>query len=252
MKRVLVGLGCALALVGCRESSPNVVRVAAAADLGPAFEELGRRFEQAGGGQVVFSFGSSGLLAKQVREGAPFDVFAAANVSFVDELVAAGACDGATARRYARGRIVIWTRPNARVAPPVSLEDLADPRFARIAIANPEHAPYGVAAKQALTGAGVWARVEPRVVYGENVRQTLQLCETGNADAAIVAESLVSSAARGARLAIDERLHGPITQALVVCRHGREAAGGRAFAALVSSEAGQAVLARNGFTRAEP
>lgn len=238
----------ALAL-GCGESAPpepTPVRVAAAADLALAFEELGAGFERESGRAVVFSFGSTGLLAEQLREGAPFDLFAAANVSYVNDVVAAGACDGTTTAPYARGRIAIWTRRGG-VAPPTSVADLGDPRFGRVAIANPEHAPYGQAAQQALESAGVWAALEPRLVLGENVRQTLQFAETGNVDAAIVALALVVQDRENPWLLVDDALHRPIDQALAVCLNGRDREGGAAFARFVSSESGRAVMRRYGF-----
>ncbi|MFN7135089.1 MAG: molybdate ABC transporter substrate-binding protein [Myxococcales bacterium] len=238
----LLGLGCARG--GSLPTAP--VRVAAAADLTDAFTALGPGFEAASGQKVTFTFGSTGLLAKQLREGAPFDVFAAANVSFVDEVVKAGACDGATRAPYARGRVAVWTRRDG-AAPPRRLEELTDARFKRIAIANPEHAPYGQAARDALRQAGVWDEVAPRLVFGENVRQTLQLAETGNAEAAIVALALVVNDREHPWLLVDEALHPPIDQALVVCTRGANRAGGEAFAAFVASDAGRATMRRFGF-----
>jgi molybdate transport system substrate-binding protein len=236
--------------MACKDDAPSTtpapIRVAAASDLMLAFEELGRTFEQQSGRPVTFSFGSTGLLTKQLREGAPFDLFAAANVSFVDEVVGAGACDGQTKAPYARGRIAVWTKSGG-AAVPASLAELADRRFTRIAIANPEHAPYGQAAREALRQQGIWAAVEPRLVLGENVRQTLQLAETGNVEAAIVALSLVMSDRKNPWLLVDEHLHRPIDQALVVCTHGKNRAGGAAFAEFIHAEAGRAVMRRYGF-----
>src|SRR5262249_12792818 len=147
------------------------VRVAAAADLSDAFNELGETFSREKGQRVEFVFGASGLLAKQLKEGAPFDLFAAANIAYVDEAVASGACDDGSNRKYARGHIAVFLREGG-VSPPISLEDLADPRFRRIAIANPDHAPYGIAAREALANAGILDKVKDRLVFGENVRQT--------------------------------------------------------------------------------
>jgi molybdate transport system substrate-binding protein len=221
------------------------IRVAAAADLSAAFEELGRRFEEDRGQTVTFSFGASGLLAKQLREGAPFDLFAAANASFVDQAVSAGACDGSTKAAYARGHLAVWSRKGS-LAPARSLEDLADPRFKKISIANPEHAPYGRAAKEALISAGIWEEIEDRVVFGENVRQALELAATGNAEVAVVALSLVKNGREGTFFTVNESKHRPIEQALVVCTRGSNAAGGKLFAEYVNSPTGREVLARYG------
>jgi molybdate transport system substrate-binding protein len=248
---LLFGLLTTLGLVSCKREAPPAVesapvRVAAAADLTLAFEELGRDFERQTGRRVVFSFGSTGLLAKQLREGAPFDVFAAANVSFVDEVIAAGACDEGTKIPYARGRIAVWTKRGA-LAPPAALADLAGVRFRRIAIANPEHAPYGQAARQALEHAGIWSTVEARLVLGENVRQTFQFAQTGNVDAAVVALALVVGDRQNPWFLVDDGMHRPIDQALAVCTRGANRKGGESFAGFVSSEAGRTVMRRYGF-----
>src|SRR5205085_5514862 len=133
--------------VACKRQPPEppALKVAAAADLAFAFKELGDAYFRTTGQRVVFSFGSSGLLERQIAEGAPFDVFAAASVSFVDDAIAAGACMPGSKALYATGRIVVYAAPSAP-APPAALADLADPRIRKIAIANPDHAPYGRAA----------------------------------------------------------------------------------------------------------
>jgi molybdate transport system substrate-binding protein len=223
------------------------VQIAAASDLSVAFEELGQLFEARTGQKVTFSFAASGALAKQLSQGAPFDMFAAANAAFVDSAVKAGACDGASKARYGRGHVVAWSK---RVKLP-SLEDLRNPEIKRIAIANPEHAPYGKAAREALTKAGLWSELEPKIVQSENVRQALQFAQTGNAEVALVALSLVVSESSGQKLAIDPALYAPIEQTLVVCRRGKNVEGGRAFAQLVESSEGQALLERYGFGSTE-
>jgi molybdate transport system substrate-binding protein len=226
---------------GVRQGEP--LRVAAAADLAIAFGELETDFEKKTGKKVEMSFGSTGLLAKQIAEGAPFDVFAAANISFVDDVVKAGACDGATKALYARGRIVVWSKDAAML--PKDIGELTNARYAKIAIANPEHAPYGRAAQQALTKAGIWKTVEPRMVHGENVQQTQVYARTGNADVAIVALSL-AVASDGVYLPIDGALHEPLDQALVVCRHAKTNEA-HAFVDYVGSPEGRAVMRKYGF-----
>jgi molybdate transport system substrate-binding protein len=223
------------------------LRVAAAADLAKAFEEVGASFEKQSGRKVEFNFGSSGLLAKQVRQGAPFDVYAAANVEYVDEVVNAGSCIAETKRPYARGRIVLWAKDQEHL--PAKIEDLADPKYTKVAIANPEHAPYGKAAQQALEKKGIWDKTQPRAVYGENVQQTLMFARSGNADVAIVALSIAISTP-GKWLEIDPSLYQPLDQAMVVCKGGP--AGGkpneaRAFVDFVGSEAGRAIMRKYGF-----
>lgn len=220
------------------------MRVAAAADLAVAFPELGKAFESQTGKHVDFAFGSTGLLAKQIAEGAPFDVFAAANVSFVDDVVKAGACAGETKALYATGRIVMWSKDPQRT--PKSIAELADARYVKIAIANPEHAPYGKAAQEALEKAGVWATVKPRLVYGENIQQTFMFARSENADVAIVALSLAATSP-GNYTPIDPALHTPLEQALVVCKGKALRPDADAFVRYVGSEAGRTVMRRYGF-----
>jgi molybdate transport system substrate-binding protein len=250
--RALPALAAALVLAGCGRSGDGgrrgePLRVAAAADLALAFEEIGAGFQKSTGRRVEVTLGSTGLLARQIAEGAPFDVFAAANVSFVDDVVRAGACDGATKQLYAQGRLVVWSRDATML--PRSVAELADPRFKKIALAQPEHAPYGRAAREALVASGVWAGLEPRVVYGENVQQTLMFAQTGNAEVAVVALSL-AIVSEGHYLPLDPATHAPLDQALVVCNGGRrekETHEARAFVEYVNGSAGRAIMQRYGF-----
>jgi molybdate transport system substrate-binding protein len=243
----LAVLLCAVGLAaGCSsKSSTRKVRIAAASDLAKAFDELGKEFESRTGIAPEFNFGSSGLLAKQIEQGAPYFLFAAANQSFVDQVARSGRCDAGSTKMYARGRIVVWT-PSG-VAAPVKLADLTEPRFKKIAIANPEHAPYGVAAKQALEKLGLWPQIEGRIVLGENVLATMLYARERNADAAIVALSLAVVSDGGAYLAIAPALHDPLDQQLIVCGNGEEADAARQFSAFVSSREGREVMTRYGF-----
>lgn len=244
--RSLAVLALALAPVACSSKpSGRTVKVAAAADLARAFTELGAAFQARTGITVELDVGSSGLLAKQIEQGAPFSLYAAANRGYVDQVIKAGRCDAATAHPYARGRIVVWTP--AGVARPAALADLADPRFHRIAIANPEHAPYGVAARQALERAGIWPQVKDRIVLGDNVQATLLYARGHDADAAIVALSLAVVTDGGEFLPIDSALHAPLDQAMVVCGTGDGAARAKQFAEFISSRDGREVMTRYGF-----
>ena len=241
----------ALALAGCSRkdavpATAEPLKVAAAADLSFAFKEVGEAYEKATGQKVVFSFGATGLLEKQIAEGAPFDVFAAANVSYADDAVKAGACLGESKATYATGHLVLFTTKDAAFKPG-SIADLADPKVSKIAIANPDHAPYGKAAKQALERAGVWDKVQPKMVYGENVQQTLQFAQSGNADVAIVALSL-ATVTQGDATPVPTELHDPIDQAMVVCTRGKAGAdAGRKFVAFVHSPEGHGLMRRYGF-----
>ena len=246
----LLALACVTA---CKTKSPattttassDEITVAAAADLTPAFEELGRQFQSATKTKVVFVFGSTGMLTRQIENGAPFDLFAAANVSYIDELDQKGLIIPDSKTIYARGRITLWTTQES----PIRLQgiaDLARPEVQRIAIANPDHAPYGLAAKQALQSAGVWDRVQPKLVYGDNIRQTLQYAQTGNVEVAIVALSL-SVQSNGRWSLIPEELHQPIDQALAVMKTTQKEQAARAFINFIISPQGKAVMKKYGF-----
>jgi molybdate transport system substrate-binding protein len=234
-----------LLLTGCSaQATPRdrPLLVAAASDLQPAFEELGREYERQTGRPVTFTFGSSGQLAEQLKNGAPYEVFASASVRYVEEVLRAGRGDPASQADYALGRLAVWTPDE-----PVALSGLAQPRFARIALANPEHAPYGVAARQALDSSGLLPTLRERLVYGENVSDTLRLATSGNADAAVVALSLVQSRPGGRWTAVPADAHAPLRQALVVTAEEPRAKASRAFADLVTGRSGRAALARHGF-----
>jgi len=226
-------------------TEPDEITVAAAADLTPAFEELGREFQSATKTKVVFVFGSTGMLTRQIENGAPFDMFAAANVSYIDELDQKGLVIPDSKAVYARGRITLWT-PNESNLRLQGIADLARPEVQRIAIANPDHAPYGLAAKQALQSAGVWDRVQPKLVYGENIRQTLQYAQTGNVEVAIVALSL-SVQSGGRWTLIPEELHQPIDQALAIIKTTKKEQSARGFATFINSPQGKAVMKKYGF-----
>jgi molybdate transport system substrate-binding protein len=243
MPRLLVILLVALTGCGDAERSSNQIRVAMASDLALAFDEIGKTFRARTGVTVIFSPGSTGLLARQLEEGAPFDLFAAANVDFVDRVVAAGVCDGATKAHYARGRIVLWSRGEA----PARLEDLSDPRWARISIANPDHAPYGRAAMQALERAGVRDAVAGKLVRGENILSAMQYAKAGEVDVGIVALSLAVVADGGSSTPIDPSMHDPLDQALVVCGNGPGKPAAIRFAAFLASPEGREIMNRYGF-----
>jgi molybdate transport system substrate-binding protein len=240
VRRLAAALAGLLLLPGCGSAQGSTANdpllVAAASDLQPAFRELGERYTEQTGRPVTFTFGSSGQLAQQLANGAPYDVFASADVRYVDQVLAAGRGEVSSKAEYAVGRLAVWSRDE-----PVSLDQLADSRFGLIALANPEHAPYGRAAEQALTSAGA---LDPdRLVFGENVTDTLRLATSGNADVAVVALS-VARTAGGHVTPVPAEAHEPLRQALVVTSRPDAAT---PFAELVTSDMGRAVLARHGF-----
>lgn len=232
-------------VISCTSTPPQELTVAAAADVAPAFEELGREFEQQAGVKVVFSFGSTGMLTQQIENGAPMDLFAAANLDFINRLEKDGLIIPDTKALYARGRITLWTPKNSSVGVE-TISDLTRPDVKRIAIANPDHAPYGMAARQALESAGIWEAVKPKLVYGENIRQTMQYAQTGNVEVAIMALSL-SMQSDGHWVLIPEELHKPIDQALAVIKSTKHEQQARQFAAFINGPHGRAIMRKYGF-----
>jgi molybdate transport system substrate-binding protein len=219
--------------------------VAAAADLRFAFAEIGQAFEQETGTTVIFSFGSTGLLAKQIEHGAPFDLFAAANTSFLDKLRDKGLIVDDSRRLYARGRIVLAVNKKTRLHV-TQLPDLLQPGIKAIAMANPRHAPYGLAAQQAMEKLGMWDRVRPKLVYGDNIRHTLELIQTGNAEVGVIALSVAKVPEIDWTLIPDD-LHAPIDQALAIIKGTKMEAQARRFIHFVNQPAGRLIMKKYGF-----
>lgn len=252
MKRFLTFvLLSAFFLAGCSPASPAPttapveLTVAAAADLKFAFTEIGALYEQETGNKVTFSFGSTGQLAQQIENGAPFDLFAAANISYVNDLAKKNLVLPDTVAQYARGRIVLAVNRQSGIHA-VTLEDLLSDKITHIAIANPEHAPYGVAAKEALQSAGVWSQIESKIVYGENVTQTLQYIQTGDAQVGIVSLS-VANVPEITWSLIDDSLHNPLNQALAVVASSTHKKEAQEFAEFINGKIGRPIMQKYGF-----
>ena len=248
MRRIAVLAFLVLAACSSKKTADNApakeIRVAAASDLAQAFKDVGEAFAKQSGIKPNFNFSSSGLLAKQIEQGAPFFLFAAANKSFVDQVVNAGKCDAATAQLYSRGRLVMWAKSGA----PAKITDLVDPKYQRIGIANPDHAPYGKAAKQALEKAGIYDQVKDRLVLGENISATMTYAKEGSVDVAFVALSLAISTDAQLYSPVDLDLHEPLEQTMVVCGKGPEADAARKLAAFIVSDEGRGIMERYGFS----
>jgi len=219
--------------------------VAAAADLEGAFREIAAKFESENRAHVVLSFAASGNLKQQIENGAPFDVFASANTAYVDELEKKGLVAPGTRRIYAQGQITLWQRADNPVHVS-SLADLANPEVKHVAIANPEHAPYGAAAIESLRSTGVYDAVQPKLVRGENIMEALQFVETGNAEAGIVARA-ISDRPDGRWIAIDSSLHHPLNQAVCVIASSRQGQLAGTFVSFLEAPAAAATLERFGF-----
>ncbi len=223
------------------------LRVAAASSTQEALSQLGEAFERKTGTRVQATFGSSARLYHQILKGAPYDVFLSADDVFPAKLEAAG--KGQQRRRYARGRLVLWTPLRSPVDPSRGLGALADSRVRKVAIANPKLAPYGAAAEAALRASKLPASVSGKLVYGENASQAAHFAATGGAEAGLLPLSLALSSrlsAQGRHWLLPESLHGPLDAEAVVLTPTRDPQRAREFLDFCVSPSGQAILRKFG------
>ncbi|QKD82565.1 molybdate ABC transporter substrate-binding protein [Thermoleptolyngbya sichuanensis A183] len=219
--------------------------VSAAADLNYVFPEIGKQWEAETGHRVTFNLGSTGQLAQQIERGAPVDLFAAANRKFIEDLDEKGLIRSETKTLYGVGRILLWQRADSPLDLK-TLQDLTKPEVTRVAIANPDHAPYGVAAREAMQSAGIWDAIQPKLVFGENIKQTQQYAETGNVEVAIAALS-ISVGKPGKWTLIPAELHQPLEQMLAVPKSAPHPELAQQFAAFINGEKGRPLMRKYGF-----
>jgi molybdate transport system substrate-binding protein len=225
------------------------VQVAAASDLKFALDEIKASYLKANpGDKVDVIYGSSGKLNTQIQQGAPFDLFFSADIAFPQALVKAGEA-ASDVTPYALGRIVLWSKD--RDASKMTLESLKDASIKHIAIADPTHAPYGKRAQEALTAAGVWEVVKPKLVYGETIAQANQFVESGNAEAGIIALSLMTKpdqAEPNKFYLIPDTLHAPLEQAFVITARAKDNAAAKRFAEYMQQPEARTHMVKYGFT----
>ena len=222
--------------------------IAAAADLKFAMDEIVAGFKKENPGTILtVTYGSSGKFHTQIQQGAPFDLFFSADISFPRELARAGLASSEV-KPYAVGRIVLWS---ARMdAAKITLTSLTDPKTTRIAIANPKHAPYGKRAEEALKSSGLWERLQSKFVYGENIAQAAQYVQSGNAQVGIIALSLALSpelARSGGYYLIPDKLHNPLEQGFIITKTGAGKQTVRRFADFMGSKKVREIMTRYGF-----
>jgi molybdate transport system substrate-binding protein len=234
------------------KSSSSELTVAAAADLSAALKEIGDGYEKKTGVKIKLSFGASGALTQQIQNGAPFDLFFSADMDYPRQLITAGDADGASLYPYAIGKLVLWVPADS----PLDLDRggmnvLLDPTVKKIAIANPQHAPYGRAAVAALKHAGLYDRVADRLVMGENVSQAAQFAESGNAQAGFVA--LAHAVAPGMRgkgkyWEVPADSYPPLVQGVVVLSHSQHKKEAADFLEYIKTKESSELLRKYGFT----
>jgi molybdate transport system substrate-binding protein len=241
---LLLGFAC----MHAHASEP--LHVAAAADLTYCIDALSAAFgKQETGAQIKVSLGASGNFVAQIRNGAPFDVFLSADMAYPAQLAKEGAGDGTTLFTYAIGRAVIWSL-DARFDLQRGMRVFSDPRLTRVAIANPDVAPYGRAAKAALEHYAVWDAVKPKLVIGENIAQTAQFIQTGNAQLGIVSLTTVLAPklkGQGNYVLVPDAGLPTIEQGAILTSHGKDNPLAARFLRFLQSPAARAILERSGF-----
>jgi molybdate transport system substrate-binding protein len=242
-------LAC-MALVFSRLSLAQEITVAAAADLQFAMQDIAEQFQKETGKNVKLIFGSSGSFFQQIQNGAPFDMFFSADLSYPKKLEAAGLTEPGSYYQYAKGRIVIWVPKDSALDVSSGLKSLLNPNIKKIAVANPQHAPYGQAAVAAMQKEGIYEKVKDKFVLGENISQTASFVVSGSADVGIVALSLALSPSmrdkgRYGKIPTDE--YPPIQQAGVILSSSKNKEVAKQFLSFIKTAAAADTLRRYGF-----
>ncbi len=239
-----------LVMIGQSAQAEEKITIAAAADLKFALDEIVVLFKSTHPeAHIETIYGSSGNFSTQIRQGAPYDLYFSADIAYPRTLKAEGLA-ASEVQTYGVGRIVLWSP--SRDASRMTLADLADPSIYRIAIANPLHAPYGKRAEEALKAAGVWEKAESKLVYGENIAQTAQYVQSGNAQVGIIALSLALSpelARQGSYALIPGKLHRPLEQGFIITRRAADNLLARDFAAFIAGKEARTIMIRYGFVQ---
>ena len=242
-----------LLLVACSLlMSTNVhaeqITIAAAADLKFSMDEIVTGFNKShSGDEVQVVYGSSGKFHTQIQQGAPHDLFFSADIAFPRELAKQGQA-ASEVKPYAIGRIVLWSADMD--AARMTLASLADQKITKVAIANPKHAPYGKRAEEALRASGLWDKVQAKLVFGENISQTAQYVQSGNAQVGIIALSLVLNpelSKKGGYYLIPVNLHNPLEQGFIITRHGADKPLAKQFADYMGSKQARTIMTKYGF-----
>ena len=237
------------------DAADHEINVAAAADLSNALQEVAANYEKRTGITVKLSFGASGALTQQIQNGAPFDIFFSADMDYPRQLIAGDQAESATLYRYAVGRLVLWVPKDS----PLDVEHkgmdvLLDPSVKKIAMANPQHAPYGRAAAAALKHYGLYEKVGDRLVLGENISQAAQFVESGNAQAGFVALAHAIAPAmqgKGKYWVVPAEAYPPLDQGVVLISRPPHRQDAVAFLEFVKTAEVTAVLRRYGFSLSE-
>lgn len=222
--------------------------IAAASDLKFALDEIHAEFKKAfPNDQVNVIYGSSGKFSQQIENGAPFDLYFSASKKYPDDLAQKGFA-ATEPKLYALGRVVLWSARHD--ASKLNLKDLMDKKYRKVAIASPDHAPYGVRAMESLKHKGVWDALQPKVVIGENIAHTAQLIEQGAADIGIIAYSLALNpqlSKKGGYYMIPQDMHNPLEQAYIITQKGKDNIVAYRFADFMTTKKAHEIMVKYGF-----
>lgn len=237
-----------LLLLTAATAQAEKIAVAAAADLKFAMDEIVSEFKKINSAdEVDVIYGSSGKFHTQIQQNAPYDLYFSADIAYPRELAKNGLA-ASDVTPYAVGRIVLWSA--SMDASKMELNNLTDANITRVAIANPKHAPYGKRAEEALRASGLWDKVEPKLIYGENISHTAQFVQTGNAQIGIIALSLALNpelSGKGGYFLIPDNLHEPLEQGYIITKQGADKKLAKRFAEYMSSAPARAVMTKYGF-----
>lgn len=250
MIRTLIAL-CMLFITGVNVAVAEELTIAAASDLSFAFREIAAEYEITTGNHVRLTLGSSGNFFAQIQNGAPFDLYFSADISYPKKLEEAGLVVPGSFYPYAIGRIVLWAGKDSHLDLSKGLEILREPAIKKIAIANPKHAPYGRAAVAAMEYFKVYDQVKDKLIFGENISQAAQFIESGACDIGIIALSLAVAPAmksKGTYWEVPAETHPPLEQGAVILKSSKQQESAKQFLAFIKGERGQEIMKRYGFT----
>jgi molybdate transport system substrate-binding protein len=250
MIRVILAL-CLFVITSVNLAVAEEITIAAASDLNFAFREIATEYEKASGNRVRLTLGSSGNFYAQIQNGAPFDLYFSADITYPKKLEEAGLTVPGSLYQYAVGRIVLWTGNGSPLDLSKGLEILREPTIRKIAIANPKHAPYGKAAVAAMEHFKVYDLVKDKLILGENISQAAQFIESGACDIGIIALSLAIAPAmksKGTYWEVPAEAHPALDQGAVILKQSTNQEAARQFLEFIKGPQGQEIMKRYGFT----
>jgi molybdate transport system substrate-binding protein len=254
MIRIILAL-CLFVITSVKVAVAEEITIAAASDLSFAFREIAGEYENTTGNHVRLTLGSSGNFFAQIQNGAPFDLYFSADITYPRKLEEAGLTVPGSLYPYAIGRIVLWAGNESHLDLSKGLEILREPTIKKIAIANPKHAPYGRAAVAAMEYFKVYDQVKDRLILGENISQAAQFIESGACDIGIIALSLAVAPAmksKGTYWEVPAEAHLPLEQGSVILKSSKNQEAARQFLEFIKGPNGQEIMKRYGFTVPSP